>query len=464
MEFSARDAGSGRGTELNTAESPGGPDVDSSVPVEVLMGWFDQLDVSLDQVAHLDVDSVDDEDLLWAATAAARLAARADAMRSRFVDRVDTVGAAAVEGIGSTGSWLKHAAQMTGRNASREVKRARVLRQLPAVAEAYAAGVMSTDQVDVFVRCHNPRTADAMSRDEELLLALAEAASVDRFAAELRGWAALVDTDGVDPDPGHTARGLSMAQGLDGAWSGTFTLGSGDGATIAAAIDKIAEQYRQADRRDGVTRTASQRRADAFRALVLGQVSTHVTLNVVVRADEVADGVYSSKLACDSTAPSVGGTWISAADTLRWSADAAIRAAVTDPEGGAVLHFGRSRRVASPAQKVALSIETDGVCGFTGCDHKVDDVHHIVEWVHGGATDTVNMVGLCWEHHDEVHLNGWTVTKASDGTLTWRRSDGEWIDPLPGWARRHAPPRWQRRQDALHKQHVLRRLELDRAA
>jgi hypothetical protein len=52
------------------------------------------------------------------------------------------------------------------------------------------------------------------------------------------------------------------------------------------------------------------------------------------------------------------------------------------------LDLGRSRRIASRTQTIAL-IARDGGCSFPGCDHPPEwcERHHIVEWVNGGETN-----------------------------------------------------------------------------
>jgi hypothetical protein len=104
---------------------------------------------------------------------------------------------------------------------------------------------------------------------------------------------------------------------------------------------------------------------------------------------------------------------------------------ITGP-GGAVLHFGRTRRVASSKQRQAAAIR-DAHCSFAGCDRPAgqSDVHHLVPWDAGGVTDIENLVLLCHRHrHEVVHQRGFTVDLEPDrnGQRQWRRPDGT---PIP---------------------------------
>ena len=91
---------------------------------------------------------------------------------------------------------------------------------------------------------------------------------------------------------------------------------------------------------------------------------------------------------------------------------------------GVVLQVGRTRRLATPGQTVAL-IARDGGCSFPGCDRPPEwcERHHILEWAQGGRTDLDNLTLLCAYHHHNFAARGWTCLM---------------IDGLPAWT----PPRW----------------------
>ncbi len=100
-----------------------------------------------------------------------------------------------------------------------------------------------------------------------------------------------------------------------------------------------------------------------------------------------------------------------------------IRRVLLD-EHGAVLHLGRSHRLATPAQKAALLARDIG-CVIPGCTTPGDlcEIHHVTPWTDHGDTNIDNLALLCPRHHAEV-------------------TDGTWeIQMLHGvpWAR---PPAW----------------------
>jgi hypothetical protein len=107
-----------------------------------------------------------------------------------------------------------------------------------------------------------------------------------------------------------------------------------------------------------------------------------------------------------------------------WSC-AAERSVLTADRNGVPLHLGRSRRLASPAQRKALAIR-DGGCTFPGCEHPAmwTDAHHVTAWEHGGRTDLDQLVSLCRRHHGIAHRAGWVLTLGDDGWTRWTTPSG----------------------------------------
>ncbi len=93
----------------------------------------------------------------------------------------------------------------------------------------------------------------------------------------------------------------------------------------------------------------------------------------------------------------------------RLACDAAVTPVGVDGHG-APLNVGRSRRLATVAQRRALAARDHG-CAFPRCDRPPAwcVAHHVHHWADGGPTDMDNLVGLCTEHHRSVHHHGWTV-------------------------------------------------------
>ncbi len=78
------------------------------------------------------------------------------------------------------------------------------------------------------------------------------------------------------------------------------------------------------------------------------------------------------------------------------------------------LDLGRSRRAASPAQRVAL-VARDKACVGCGANSNWCQSHHIIPWAVQGNTDLDDMCLLCSRCHHKVHDDHWQVRKTPSG-------------------------------------------------
>jgi hypothetical protein len=174
-------------------------------------------------------------------------------------------------------------------------------------------------------------------------------------------------------------------------------------------------------------RTPGQRRHDALtdagrRLLRSGDLpdagDTVATVLITLTLDQL-----ETRLGLSTTAH--GGT-LTIPAALQLAADAHLVPAVLDTHG-AVLHLGRTRRTASPAQRLALAARDRG-CSFPACDRLPAwcETHHITPWADGGTTDLDNTTLLCGFHHREHRKRGWSC-QMTDGVPYGRPP--RWLDP-----------------------------------
>lgn len=83
-----------------------------------------------------------------------------------------------------------------------------------------------------------------------------------------------------------------------------------------------------------------------------------------------------------------------------------------------VLDIGRADRYFTPAQRLAMALRDHG-CSYPGCTVPPQwcDAHHVVHWLHGGATDLCNGALLCGRHHTIVHQLGLTASVLPDEVI-----------------------------------------------
>lgn len=107
-------------------------------------------------------------------------------------------------------------------------------------------------------------------------------------------------------------------------------------------------------------------------------------------------------------------TRVSPRELRRLACDAGILPVVLGAQGQ-VLDLGRSRRLFTTAQRLALA-HRDGGCAFPGCDRPPGwcEAHHLRAWAAGGTTDLADGVLLCARHHRLIHHSAWEVRRGRD--------------------------------------------------
>jgi hypothetical protein len=89
-----------------------------------------------------------------------------------------------------------------------------------------------------------------------------------------------------------------------------------------------------------------------------------------------------------------------------------------------VLDVGRTERIATAKQRLAVLTAQQHRCAAPGCDNRHLEVHHLVPWLDGGATTMDNLIGLCSTCHTLLHRG--LIHAASDGhgAAVFTRHDG----------------------------------------
>ena len=175
-------------------------------------------------------------------------------------------------------------------------------------------------------------------------------------------------------------------------------------------------------------RSPAQRQHDALNALVRGQLGdpklgTHNGLPVTVVVSTTLKELTSGT----GRAVTGGGTLLPMRDVIRMAGHSYHYLAVFDEHQSRPLYLGRSRRIASPDQRVVLYAKDRG-CTHPGCDVPGYwcEVHHVDDWAAGGLTNIDKLTLGCKPHHKLVD-EGWRTRKRPDGRT-------EWIPP-PGFGR-----------------------------
>ncbi|SER26649.1 HNH endonuclease signature motif containing protein [Microlunatus flavus] len=311
----------------------------------------------------------------------------------------------------------------------------------PSLAAAQAEGRATPEQIDICLRAldgldHRGFDPHDLETAEQVVAGFAATFP----PAELRGLAQQVvdrvDPDGTVPDDELHAdrRHLELRRCRDHSWRLEGRLTPEVGAKLTAVLGPLAaprvNRDVTADGRpveDLDERHHGQRRHDALeevcdRLLRSGTLpdSGGTPATVIVT---IAEGDLAARRRWGVTSD---GTMLSSRTLRRLADEAEVVPAVVSCTG-VVLHLGRTRRLASAAQTLAL-VARDRGCSFPGCQRPPEwcERHHIRAWADGGRTDLDNLTLLCAYHHHHFEARGWTC-RVTDGLPTW--TPPRWIDP-----------------------------------
>ncbi len=167
-------------------------------------------------------------------------------------------------------------------------------------------------------------------------------------------------------------------------------------------------------------RSHSQRQHDALNALVRGQLGdpklgVHNGLPVAVIVSTTLQELTSAT----GRAVTGSGTLLPMRDLIRMARHAYHYLAVFDQHSSRPLYLGRTRRIASPDQRIVLYAKDRG-CTHPGCDVPGDrcEVHHIDDWANGGMTNIDKLTLACKPNH-KLAGKDWQTKKLPNGRTAW---------------------------------------------
>ena len=313
---------------------------------------------------------------------------------------------------------------------------------LPAVAAAQIGGLINGEHVKVLRETMKavPPWVDGATR-EQIEVDLVRVA-VGVGPKELRETAALrlflLDQDGPEPDDTERARSRGLSTGRQQrngnvAMRGELTPQAW--ATLEAIFAKFAAPgmcnpddslpctsgLASQAQIDNDHRTPAQRRHDAL--LAVGRIAlmsglgdlNGLPVSIIIRTT-LQD--LESRAGIGTTG---GGTVIPVEEVIRMAGHSHQSLAVFDGVTGEALNLYRTKRTASPAQRIMLAAR-DGGCtkpsctvGTYGCQ-----VHHATaDWAHGGNTNVDDMALACPPDNRMVGPNGYTTSMTDRHEVEW---------------------------------------------
>jgi Domain of unknown function (DUF222)/HNH endonuclease len=414
----------------------------------------DGLRAALDMFVVLQLDRLSRDELLELARLLEAELRRTPVVQHALVAELDARGVAAEFAVRDTAGLLVDMLRLSRGEAKGRVRSAADLGRrrepngaiLPplfaAVAAAQAGGSISATHARLITAILDRLPAAvAIEHGGELetfLVAQAQLLDPHRLGQLARRVVDTLDPDGTRAsDRDHERRrSLSLRLNRDGSADLTARLTPSCAAVWQSVLDPLAAPV-QADDGDIDARTAPQRAHDGLldaglRLLRSGDLPDAGGVPVTVQVSITTHELQTSS----GLASTAHGGLMSIPELLNLATDAQLLPVILNDAGG-IVAYGRTRRLPTAAQRLALTAR-DGGCSFPGCSAPAVwcQTHHVISWTAGGTTDLDNLTLLCGLHHREHEKRGWTCHMV-DGVPWWHPP--RWIDPAQQPRRNQAP-------------------------
>lgn len=370
-------------------------------------------------------------------------------------------------GVHSPSHWLSWKSGIAGRHARHVVQVARRRRELPFTVAALREGRLSLDQARV-IAAHVP------AEYERAAVGMAVEMTIGQLEATLPQYAFDAPESGEAPDTeGGEASATEAPASEDGSGSGDGSGSADSGENAGSGEDAGTDADADADvgTESGSGRSGGH---DEFERRVGGSFGWDDQgfgrLSATLAPDEAVlfetalraarEAVFRDK--CEVLGPGAARPQVSTVEALSEMARSFLATGITRHPGatrfrvfahleagsggnrmrshlgpvlpdrirrfltcdsdvipvweshGTPISVGRSLRVVTDQMRKLIE-HRDGGCAVPGCGRTtILDIHHIVHWEHGGATDTHNLVTLCRTHHRRHHLGILHITGNAD--------------------------------------------------
>ena len=427
-------------------ESSGCPTVDAA---------FDALDAAVDAVNALSLDGVRGVDLLTVLARAEYPAWRQPAFSHRIIARVAAEVSPDELGAKNLATAIAERLSISSAEARRRIEQARDLGprmaisgeplepQFAATSNAQSEGRIGPEHVKLIRQFFDalPEAVDHTTREqaETTLVRIAAEQRPEGLKVAADRLLALLHPDGDLPNDSDRARKRDLTigrQGVDGMSKISGWLTPEGRATIDPILSKWAapgmcnlddpnptvDGTPSQDAIAGDHRSTGQRNHDALMAmgrsiLASGELGQHnglrATIIVTTTLAELESGA--------GQAVTAGGTLLPIPDLIKLASHAYHYLCVFDTHTEEALYVGRSKRIATPGQRIALLAKFRGCTkpGCTASGYRCQAHHAVLDWVDGGQTNIDELTLACPPDNRLVKKNGYRTRKRKDGRTEW---------------------------------------------
>ncbi len=365
---------------------------------------------AIDKLAMVDPTALSDDELHEVVVDLLREDSRLSATRARFVAAWDARRTWADNGSKAAPARLMLEASVSATTARRELRRARVLRDMPGTASALEEGKLSMDHAELLMAAKRPEIEHLLARDETILLDQIKMLRHPDAQRCVRYWLNLAedeigkepcdrDRDGRHFSAVRSYRGNLLFDGMLDAIAGTIPLNElarlegqlfeADWAEARAANGDQATESQ-------LSRTAGQRRADAFVEMAKRSAAMDPDAVMPRPLFTVLVGYDSFSRTCELSS----GTVVAPAQLVPYLTDTDIERIVFDGPSR-VIDVGVRQRFFTGALRRAIQVRDRHCTHPSGCDVPAEqcEIDHEVPYSEGGLTTQGNARCACRGHN-----------------------------------------------------------------
>jgi hypothetical protein len=338
-----------------------------------------------------------------------RQLARLEAVTTEAVDVFDHSGTWALDGARTASAWVATRCRLPRGEARRRTRLGRQLADLPQCRRAWAAGEINAAHVSTIGALRRESTAEALERDEAILVDQAKSLRFDQFNRVAAYWEQHADPDGTDEaaERRRDRRDVYLTASFDRGYLGKMTLDETSGATVSGELTRLERELFEADwaeakenlsrdpKVEELSRTSAQRRADALVEMAIRSRTAPADGQRPAPQFSVLVGYETFHGRICQLA---NGTVVSPGSLLQWLDEAYLERVVFRP--GCRVEVSPTVRLFSGATRRAIEVR-DQECVHPYCDTPAPDcqVDHIVPAAEGGPTTQENGRLLCGFHN-----------------------------------------------------------------
>jgi len=365
-----------------------------------MLAALQQLDEALAAIAAVDVDSLTDSEVDEFVIAVQRHRHRLAATTAPSLSRWDRRAVWAGDGSRSAAARLGRDCRTSIITARIELRRARQLASMPHTAAAVCEGRLSMDHVDLLGRA-SQTWRNAVFADHEAMLV--EECTKLRFRQAQRMvdyWCQRADAEAAEHADARKrdAAHFQASETIDGTVVLNGVLDPVGGAIVVAELARLERLLYLQDERDGVTRTAGQRRAAAVVEMAARSAAMPEGAQRPKPLFTVLLGDDGFARLCELT----NGTVISPGALTPWLSTAELEMVLFS--GKTTIVSVSTKRSFTGAVRRAVQVRDRHCQHPSGCDIYVDgcDVDHIVPHAAGGETSQFDGRLECTPHNRDA--------------------------------------------------------------